>query len=821
MRQTKLINTNWYFSKTAKGVEKATLKEFMEESIALLTYPGKMVFYNCSDWEEVTVPHTWNGIDGQDGGNDYHRGTCYYLKNVPGELLDKNKTNYLEFDGVNSSATVFWNGKEMAVHHGGYSTFRVKIEDIQETNLLIVAADNAPNDFVYPQNADFTFYGGIYRDVKIVSVDKNHFAMDFWGAPGIKVTPEVDLEKNSAKIIVESFVELEEKLYAGVKADSSENGDTEIEANSIKVRTTILDSDGAVICENLKTKKENRNGAGEKDSKTGTVAAKAEFFLDNPHLWNGLEDPYLYKAKAELIIDGEVCDHVETRFGCRICEFDTDRGFLLNGKTYPLRGVSRHQDRPEVGNALTKEMHEEDLKLILEMGANTIRLAHYQHAQYFYDLCDEKGLVIWAEIPYITTHMPKGKENTITQMKELIYQNYNHPCIVTWGLSNEITANGPREKTLLENHYELNKLVHKLDSTRPTTMAVITMCAKEEEIVHISDIVSYNHYFGWYGGNVDMYGPWFDEFHKKYPEKPIGISEYGCEALDWHSSEPMQGDYTEEYQAYYHEELIKMIDKRPYLWATHVWNMFDFAADARAEGGENGMNHKGLVTFDRKYKKDAFYAYKAWLSKEPFVHICGKRYVDRVEDVTKVTVYSNLPEIELLVNGEFVEKQVKGEYPFFYFNVKNEGESIITVRAGECRDEAKLRKVEEFNEDYRMKEEGEVLNWFEITAPTGYYSINDSIGDIMKSVKGTLLLGVILKSMLDRRESDTKKEKKASENQIKLNKGIIQMVQGFTVKRALSMAGMMGMEPLSKEEMLEINRKLNKVKKKIYFKNRV
>ena len=823
MRQIKTINNNWYFSKTAKGVEKATLKEFIGEAQALLTYPGGLVFHGCSDWVEINVPHTWNGIDGQDGGNDYHRGTCYYLKNIPAELLEKDKINYLEFDGVNSSASVFWNGKEMAVHHGGYSTFRVKIEDVQDNNLLIVAADNAPNDFVYPQNADFTFYGGIYRDVKIVSVDKNHFSMDFWGAPGIKVTPMVDLERNQAVVMVESFVDLDEKSDIVTKSGNKDTlKDAEkTSAKNIKVKTTVLDRNGNILTENVKVNKRNlktmSSSANDdlENIRTGnTKVVKAEFTLDHPHLWNGLEDPYLYTVEAELIVDGEVCDKVETHFGCRKCEFDADKGFILNGKEYPLRGVSRHQDRPEVGNALTREMHEEDLNLILEMGANTIRLAHYQHAQCFYDLCDEKGLVIWAEIPYITTHMPKGRENTITQMKELIYQNYNHPCIVTWGLSNEITANGAREKTLLENHYALNRLVHKLDSTRPTTMAVITMCAKEEEIVHISDIVSYNHYFGWYGGKVDMYGPWFDEFHKKYPKKPIGISEYGCEALNWHTSQPTQGDYTEEYQAYYHEELIKMIDARPYLWATHVWNMFDFAADARAEGGENGMNHKGLVSFDRKYKKDAFYAYKAWLSKEPFVHICGKKYVDRVEDVTKVTVYSNLPKVELYVNGELVETQEKGEYPFFYFHVKNEGESTIIVCAGEYQDESVIRKVEEFNEDYRMKEEGEVLNWFEITAPAGYYSINDTIGDIMKSAKGTLLLGLILKSMLSRRDSDVKKEKKASENQIKLNKNIILMVQGFTVKRALSMAGMMGIKALSKEEILDINRKLNKIKKK-------
>ena len=460
MRQITEINYGWYFSKTAKGVEKATLKEFEENSIALLTYPGKLSFYNCSDWVEIKVPHTWNGIDGQDGGNDYHRGTCYYLKTLPGELLKKDKVNYLEFDGVNSTASVFWNGKEIAVHHGGYSTFRVKIEDIQPNNLLIVTADNSPNDFVYPQNADFTFYGGIYRDVKIVSVDKNHFAMDFWGAPGIKVTPIVDLEKNKAVITVESFVDLEEQLCIKNKSESLEKYPEDKKyCDGIKIKTTILDAAGNVICENIKVNKKNVLGLEfVKTEKNNSMikTAKAEFVMENPHLWNGLEDPYLYTARAELIVNDEICDRIETRFGCRTCKFDADKGFLLNGKSYPLRGVSRHQDRPEVGNALTKEMHEEDMELILEMGANTIRLAHYQHAQYFYDLCDEKGMIIWAEIPYITTHMPKGRENTITQMKELIYQNYNHPCIVTWGLSNEITANGAREKTLLENHYDLS-----------------------------------------------------------------------------------------------------------------------------------------------------------------------------------------------------------------------------------------------------------------------------------------------------------------------------------------------------------------------------
>lgn len=773
MRQVKIMNENWFFSKEAKGVPEVL----------------------PTDWEQLNLPHTWNGTDGQDGGNDYYRGTCYYAKNISGEEFKNHAVNYLQFDGVNSSAEVFWNGEKMITHHGGYSTFRVKLDEIREENLLVVAADNAANDFVYPQNADFTFYGGIYRDVKIVGVSENHFDLDYYGAPGIKVTPVVTGDK--AEVTIETFL----------TADKS--GEAVI---------TICDREQQVILEQKIPADQWQDAKTEEGNDTGTKIAKAVFTIENVHLWNGKKDPYLYTAKADLIIDGAAVDEVSARFGCRSIVFDPEKGFLLNGSAYPLRGVSRHQDRPEIGNALTYEHHKEDIELILEMGANTIRLAHYQHAQEFYDLCDEKGLVLWAEIPYISQHLPKGKDNTVSQMKELIFQNYNHPSIVTWGISNEITMGGAKDPGLLENHHILNDLVHKLDPTRKTTMAALTMCDMNEDIVHITDIVSYNHYFGWYGGNVNMYGPWFDEFHKKYPNTPIGISEYGCEALNWHSSEPVQGDYTEEYQAYYHEELIKMIMDRPYLWATHVWNMFDFAADARAEGGENGMNHKGLVTFDRKYKKDAFFAYKAWLSDEPFVHICGKRYVDRVEDVTKVTVYTNQPEVELFANGESIGKQQKGKYPFFYFEVKNAGETKLIAKAGACTDESVIKKVDTFNEAYRMKEEGSVINWFEITTPAGYYSINDTLGDVMSSFRGKLFMLKMIKTLMGKKKGASgngkKKEEKSSGMGMKINKTVIEMAKGFTLKRIFSMVSMMDIEPLTKEEMLEINAKLNKIKKK-------
>lgn len=288
------------------------------------------------------------------------------------------------------------------------------------------------------------------------------------------------------------------------------------------------------------------------------------------------------------------------------------------------------------------------------------------------------------------------------------------------------------------------------------------------------------------------------------------MSEYGCEALNWHTSNPEQGDYTEEYQAYYHEELIKQLYTRDFIWATHVWNMFDFAADARAEGGEDGMNHKGLVTFDRTYKKDAFYAYKAWLSDEPFVHICGKRYVDRVEDVTRVTVYSNLPEVELFVNGESLGKKTSPEH-FFYFEVPNKGTSQLTAVAGNCKDESRIRKVEVFNEDYRMKETGDVINWFDITAPEGRFSINDKMGDIMATFHGKLFLMKLGSSIMKKKPSGG--EEKNSMAGFTLNEDMIKMMSGFTVKRMLGMLGTAGLEPLTKEEILEINRKLNKIKK--------
>ncbi|MBQ4612937.1 MAG: glycoside hydrolase family 2 protein, partial [Clostridia bacterium] len=359
-----------------------------------------------TDWEAVNLPHTWNATDGQDGGNDYFRGTAVYAKAIAKADLPEAAQVYLEIRGANSSADVYLNGEKLAHHDGGYSTWRVNLtETLKEENLLAIAVDNSANETVYPQMADFTFYGGLYRNVNLVCVADSHFDLDYYGTPGIAITPTVN--GKDATVKVETYL------------TNKKEGQT--------IRYTVYDAEEKELAQ------------------IETADITATFTLENVRLWNGRKDPYLYCCEAELIENGEVIDNVCSRFGCRFFEIDPERGFILNGEEYPLRGVSRHQDRLGVGNALLPEHHEEDIDLICEVGATTIRLAHYQHDQYFYDLCDERGLVIWAEIPYISKHMPGGRENTISQMKELISQNYNHPSIVVWGLSNEIGIGGTDE----------------------------------------------------------------------------------------------------------------------------------------------------------------------------------------------------------------------------------------------------------------------------------------------------------------------------------------------------------------------------------------
>ena len=527
--------------------------------------------------------------------------------------------------------------------------------------------------------------------------------------------------------------------------------------------------------------------------------ASAVLQVPDVHLWNGKNDPFLYKVHARL---GEKEDVVSVRIGFRSYRVDSETGFYLNGKPYRLCGVSRHQDRRGVGNALTPKMHREDLEMIEEIGANTIRLAHYQHDSYFYDLCDEAGMVVWAEIPYITEHMPEGEANTVSQMTELVVQNYHHPSVFFWGLSNEITTTGGVTDGLIENHKKLNELCHQLDDTRMTTMANVFMLEMESEVLSIPDIRSYNLYYGWYLGDMDENDRWFDEFHSKYPDMAIGLSEYGADALTcYQTSSPEKGDYTETYQALYHEHMLKMWSDRPYIWAMHVWNMFDFAADGRADGGEPGVNHKGLVTFDRKVRKDAFYIYKAYLSDEPFVHICGSRYIDRNEKITEVKVYSNQSQITLIVDGKILDK--KSGDKVFRFAVPLSGEHEIEARSGGLSDHIRIRRTDNPNLNY-VKEKEKVINWFDredMQIREGYFSIKDTVADIKTVPEAALLLEKIQEKAVEA-YGDVAKN-------VTMPESIQKQMEAMPVEATLRQAG----EAVTVEMIIELNRELNKIKK--------
>ncbi|RKL65521.1 beta-galactosidase [Salipaludibacillus neizhouensis] len=737
MRKTILINDDWKFVKENVGAEKVFVAQ----------------------GEKINIPHTWNAIDGQDGGNDYYRGTCWYGKTFQKPELYSSDQVYLEFRGANSTAEVWMNNTKLSTHDGGYSTFRVNITDaLEEENELVVSVDNGPNDRVYPQKADFTFYGGAYRDVYMVIVSDSHFDMDYYGGSGLQITSEIN--ERTAVVNLKSFI----------------TGDAKAVRYSIE-------------------------GVGDLEVPVVDGVASGNIKISEVHLWDGVEDPYLYEAKAELLKEGNVVDRIDSRFGCRTFSFDKDKGFTLNGRPYPLRGVSRHQDRIGVGNAITKEMMMEDMEIIKEIGANTIRLAHYQHDQYFYDLCDEYGMIVWAEIPYITEHMPNGRENTITQLTELIVQNINHPSIFCWGLSNEISVTGVTDD-LMENHKTLNDLAHSLDNTRPTTMAHAFMLEIDEPLVFLPDIMSYNLYYGWYLGELTDNDTFFDDFHKKYPDKVIGLAEYGADANPRLQTEtPERGDYTEQYQSVYHEHMLNMFRERPYLWATHVWNMFDFAADGRDEGGENGINQKGLVTFDRKYKKDAFYLYKAYWSNEPFVHLCGRKYVERHEEETEVKIYSNEDSVELYSNGELVEKQSGNKV--FTFKLKLKGEHRIEVKAGTYSDEITICKVSEPNKDYQL-EGREVINWFddpEMNNPEGYYSIQDVMADIRKDPEGNKILDDMMTYVKSKRGDVAKN--------VKQSKSMAKVMNAMTAEALIKQAG----GSIPKSMTVEINKALNKIKK--------
>lgn len=729
-----------------------------------------------TEWEEIDLPHCWNAVDGQDGNGDYYRGKCWYAKSfkTPGQPLAGGRV-YVEILAAGQQAAVYVNGKEATYHEGGYSIFRADITEYckaEGENLLTVACSNEEKSGVYPQAADFTFYGGLYRGVNLISVPNTHFDLDYYGGPGLQVTP-VPCGCGGAAFELASWV-----------TNADEN---------FTVMYSVKDAEGKEVAGAVRP--------AEDPNVTVYVADAKKWEIDTP---------YLYTVTATLLRRNEAYDEVSVRAGVRSFSCDPDRGFIINGVETPLRGVSRHQDMLYQGNALTREDHYKDARLIRELGANTIRLAHYQHSQDFYDACDEMGFVVWAEIPFISVFLkdPAAHENCISQMKELIIQNYNHPSICFWGISNEILIGGISEK-LVENHKELNALCKELDPTRLTTVAHVSMTPVESPLHGITDVESYNHYFGWYGGRMEDNGPWFDDFHKVHPEICVGVSEYGCEGiLTYHGPDPACKDYSEEYQALYHEHMAKVLDERPWLWSSYVWNMFDFGCAARDEGGVAGRNNKGLMTIDRRTKKDSYYIYQAYWSKKPMIHLCGRRYAQRAGETTEIRVYSNQPSVALYLNGELAEEKTADKVFVFQAALKD-GFNTVVAAAGEWKDSMTLEKVEREPAIYVLPEVNEraegVANWFRLAGnldleapmefPEGRYSIKDTLEELANSEEALDIAAEAFRLTMNMK--------------LVRGKGMWDMMKSITLEDGLKMAGSMAPKGFAES----VNAKLTRIEK--------
>lgn len=616
----------------------------------------------------VHLPHTWNALDA-DARSDYYRGVGNYTKDLFIDSAWQGKRLFLRFEGANTVANVFVNDVHVGEHRGGYGAFVFEITDkvrYGKKNQLLVRVNNALQLDVMPLVGDFNFYGGIYRDVHLVVTDDVNISLTDYASPGVYLIQE------------------------------------EVSKEQAKVRAKICLSNGTSASENrqlaLKIWEEDRVVWQQQREVSVVPGESVEFMdvqLENPRLWNGRKDPFLYRAEVTLSENGVVTDSICQPLGLRFYRVDAEEGFFLNGEHLKLQGVCRHQERNEVGNALRKVHHEEDAALMAEMGVNAVRLAHYPQASYMYDLMDRYGFVTWAEIPFVGPggYLDRGfvnqesfRANGREQLKELIRQHFNHPSICFWGLFNELKTHGDNPTEYVR---ELNELAHKEDPTRLTTAA--SNISAKDPIGMVSDVIAWNQYFGWYGGEPSDMGKFLDATHKAFPQLRIGISEYGAGASIWHQQDSIVRGissgywHPENYQTYYHMENWKALAERPFVWGSFVWNMFDFGAAHRTEGDRSGVNDKGLVTRDRKVRKDAFYFYKAnWNREEPMVYIANRRHTERTNPQTSVMVFTNVPEVELFVNGVSVGTCKPDTYATCQWSdVRlSSGENVVEVRAG-------------------------------------------------------------------------------------------------------------------------------------------
>ena len=591
-----------------------------------------------SSMKQVTVPHTWNA-NYIPGTRSYNREMMVYRRDLEITPDMKDKRLFLYFEGVNSSATVLVNNKSVGSHKGGYTAFCMEVTDYakQGINKLEVWVTNAYNPEILPISGDFNIYGGIHRPCHLLVTEQDCISPLFYASPGVFIHQDKVSEKQ-AQITVETMLSLRGKKQG------------------LKVRTTIEDAKGNIISQNI-------------EQNVTTENVKQPFVIEHPVLWNAKQNPHLYKVIVELLDNGKVIDRVEQRTGLRYFSVDADKGFFLNGKYLDLYGFCLHEEVEGKGSALSAEDHERDMELVKESGATSLRLVHYPHSESIYHLSDENGIVLWTEIPMVG---PGGydfcgfintdglKEHARQVLKELVYQKYNHPSICFWGIFNEIRTNYDNAEPFAR---ELHELYKEIDPSRLTTLA---SCDDPKFYHNCSDLMAWNKYIGWYGSRnaPETAGNFFDKAKAASDGKPVAISEYGGGANVEHHFSMKENDvkpsgqfHPEEGQTYIHEGNWSAFAQRPYMWAKYIWVFADFQSAIRNEGGKPGINDKGLVTYDRKIKKDAFYFYKANWSTEPMIYITSRRFTKRPEASVQVKVYSNLRENTLYVNGKKIGKQ--------------------------------------------------------------------------------------------------------------------------------------------------------------------
>ncbi len=593
------------------------------------SYNAQSKDFESTDWKNITVPHTYS-MDAINE-NGYYRGVAWYRSEVivPESMTDKKI--FIRFEAVGHSSEVYINGKRLGNHSGGYSAFCYSIEDfvdIGKTNIIAVKVTNEPDYKTIPiTDKLFNIYGGIYRPVQIFATPKNRINPEFYASPGVFI---------ESTVVNEEQTDLEVRIHVNVM-------------NASQLKCIIKDANGEVQAEKLLDIEPSED----------SQIIKVPFQIKNAIFWHGKKNPYLYTADIQVIHGNEI-DLVSQRFGIKTTRVDPEKGFFLNNEPYNLHGVAMHQEWKQYGPALNEEAHLKDMSLIEEIGATTVRLSHYQHSETTYNLADEKGILAWSEIPFVHDYSGRESGNAKQQLKELIYQNYNHPCIYVWGLWNEVRAYESPDEPCVQLTKELNELAHKLDNSRPTVSA--SDRGIKSNMNGITDLQAWNKYFGWYYGVYKDLGKWLDESHKAYPDIPLGISEYGAGGNIYQQDlskldKPFGLHFPEQDQTYCHEVSWKVIKDRPFVWSSYVWNLFDFSVGDWNRGGIPFTNHKGLVTFDRSTKKDAFYFYKANWSEEPVLYIAERRNNNRNAGVVNVKIYTNQKNVTLYVNDKKVGKK--------------------------------------------------------------------------------------------------------------------------------------------------------------------